>query len=95
MPSSAPFSISYGVIYGCSCEQSLLVDRDDYASDAIVTCPLPHCRGQWCKDCNQRVDPRIGPHSCDGEKEMDAYIRAQNFKRCPGKRSFKTTSSIK
>jgi len=75
----------YSLVIDCPhCQQSSLVDRDDYFASPVVSCPLPTCRGQWCKDCNQRVDPTVGPHSCDGQQEMDNYIRQSNLKRCPG-----------
>lgn len=87
VPSSLDYDIqSWTATHGSplSCQQSSLVDRDDYAASPVVTCPLPTCRGQWCKDCNHRVDPTVGPHSCDGQQEMDNYIRQKNLKRCPG-----------
>lgn len=75
----------YSLVIDCPhCKQSSLVDRDDFNASSIVVCPMSTCRGQWCKDCTQKVDPTVGPHSCDGQKEMDSYISKQKLKRCPG-----------
>ncbi|KAF8313175.1 hypothetical protein DL93DRAFT_2125877 [Clavulina sp. PMI_390] len=74
----------YSIVIDCPhCQNSSLVDKDDYAAEQVVTCPLGPCRGRWCKDCNQKLDPGMGVHSCDGEKEMDEWIRQSKSKRCP------------
>jgi len=76
----------YSVWIDCPhCRQSSLVDRDDFQGSTELQCPLPTCGGMWCKKCMNRIDPTIGPHSCDGQAEMDRYISTgSTTKRCPG-----------
>ncbi|KAF8341337.1 uncharacterized protein EI90DRAFT_2905758 [Cantharellus anzutake] len=76
----------YSVWIDCPhCEKSSLVDRDDFQISSELRCPLPTCRGMWCKKCMNFIDPSAGPHSCDGQAEMDRYIATGSAtKRCPG-----------
>jgi len=66
------------------CQRTMNVDRDEYQTTSIITCPLPACNYTWCKDC-QQVAVLGGPkHSCDGASELKRLIDKKGWKRCPG-----------
>ncbi|KDQ06302.1 hypothetical protein BOTBODRAFT_121700 [Botryobasidium botryosum FD-172 SS1] len=74
----------FSTVINCpKCEKSLVVDRDDYQANEIISCPLPGCRGHWCKKCSQITNPQQR-HTCDGSAELDRLIDQQKWKRCPG-----------
>jgi hypothetical protein len=57
----------------------MLVDREQYMEEAIITCPLTHCGYRWCKSCSKEM-PRSGnahKHKCAPDKKVGA-------RSCPG-----------
>lgn len=76
----------YSILLDCpKCRQSVLVDKDDHATAAILNCPMPSCGHMWCKKCYQTVESEEeSDHSCDGSKELDKLMKVHGWKRCPG-----------
>ncbi|KAG8937587.1 hypothetical protein FRC03_008032 [Tulasnella sp. 419] len=76
----------FSILMECrKCGKSVNVDKDDHKAATIITCPVPGCRGMWCRECSQFVDDaNEADHSCDGTKELDRLLASQNWKRCPG-----------
>jgi len=75
-------SCSYPFFYRC--QQTMNVDRREYQTITIITCPLPGCSHTWCKECQQTIVPGGPEHSCDGLSEFTHLIQQQGWRRCPG-----------
>ncbi|KAG8949816.1 hypothetical protein FRC03_000230 [Tulasnella sp. 419] len=76
----------FSILLECrKCGKSVNVDKDDLRAASIITCPVPGCRGMWCRECSQFVDDADGAnHSCDGTKELDRLLMQKGWRRCPG-----------
>ena len=70
------------ITYRHRCHNTAAVDLVDFQKAKNVTCPLG-CGAQWCKQCNQNIDPGR-THSCDGQAEMDYLLGQKDWKKCPG-----------
>jgi len=54
LPSSYPLEVL--IADPCHrCKSEMFVDRADYFSQVIVTCPISRCRHRWCKACGKTV----------------------------------------
>ena len=66
----------------------MFVDKAEYQSMEIITCPLRGCNHVWCKRCESSIQ-RSGPrHTCDGSSELEHLAKASGWRHCPGKISF-------
>jgi hypothetical protein len=61
----------------------MFVSRDEHDEVNIITCPLPDCNHEWCKQCQQSIDSKDQEHSCDGTVELDYLMKQQGWKYCP------------
>src|SRR6267154_342882 len=61
----------------------MFVARDDHEEAKTITCPLPDCKHEWCKQCQQSIDDNSPKHSCDGTSELDHLMKQQGRKYCP------------
>ncbi|KAI0089048.1 hypothetical protein BDY19DRAFT_1070437 [Irpex rosettiformis] len=76
---------SFSVLVRCrQCNQSIFVDKNEYDTQKVITCPLPGCNHIWCKACSQSIDPAGPKHSCDGTSELSHLMTQQGWKNCPG-----------
>ncbi|KAI0089049.1 hypothetical protein BDY19DRAFT_122394 [Irpex rosettiformis] len=77
--------VSFSVLVHCrQCKQSMFVDKSEYDTQKVITCPLPGCNHVWCKACSQSIDPAGPKHSCDGTSELNHLMTQQGWKNCPG-----------
>lgn len=67
-----------------ACNNSFLVDRDEFSQEKLITCPLPNCHKIWCKTCNQVLDDPKAEHTCDGSAELKRLVEEKKWKFCPG-----------
>ena len=66
------------------CQQTMNVDRGEYQTATIITCPLPGCSHTWCKECQQAIVLGGPEHSCDGVSELKYLMEKKGWRRCPG-----------
>jgi hypothetical protein len=61
----------------------MFVARDDYENVDTISCPVPGCKHEWCKQCQQSIEFGGTKHSCNGTSELEHLIKQQRWKRCP------------
>lgn len=68
------------------CDERMLVDKDQYEEELVITCPLPFCGYSWCRNCNKAVEDPQKRHFCenDGSSELQVLMDAHGWKLCPG-----------
>ncbi|KIM44614.1 hypothetical protein M413DRAFT_442575 [Hebeloma cylindrosporum] len=77
--------VAHSVTLHCRrCQQTMNVDRGEYQTITIITCPLPGCSHTWCKDCQQAVVLGGPEHSCNGISELKHLMQKKGWRCCPG-----------
>jgi hypothetical protein len=59
------------------------VDREEYASQRIIICPLPACGHPWCKECLKSLANGDTEHNCK-QQEFELLMQKKGWKYCPG-----------
>ncbi|KAF9531698.1 hypothetical protein CPB83DRAFT_881309 [Crepidotus variabilis] len=76
--------LQYSVPITCPhCKHTMRVDRTEYASEGLVSCPLPRCGYRWCKSCEKEAPRSEVLHRCK-DKKLDKLARKKGWKYCPG-----------
>ncbi|KJA28167.1 hypothetical protein HYPSUDRAFT_62558 [Hypholoma sublateritium FD-334 SS-4] len=65
------------------CRQTMHVDRQDYVTSTIVTCPLERCRYRWCRECDKGIGLADKEHHCKNKK-LDRLVWRKGWRYCPG-----------
>ncbi|KZO89802.1 hypothetical protein CALVIDRAFT_438376 [Calocera viscosa TUFC12733] len=72
----------FGVLITCRrCDQSGMIDRDEYLAVDQISCPFGGCINRWCRRCDQQV-VYGREHTCDAE--LAEAMEKHGWKLCPG-----------
>ncbi|TFK26258.1 hypothetical protein FA15DRAFT_667756 [Coprinopsis marcescibilis] len=80
-------------VYCPKCQETMLVDRQQYLEESVITCPLRNCMHRWCKFCFRDMPSgNRGDHKCKPKNKG-----SRNCPGCsvPGKRLISTNNHIK
>ncbi|KAH9938298.1 uncharacterized protein B0H18DRAFT_966486 [Fomitopsis serialis] len=78
----AAFSV---VIHCRKCQNTMFVDKAEFATTEFLTCPLRGCQHVWCKNCSQEIVGDVHEHTCDGTSEFKHLMQERGWRYCPGK----------
>ncbi|KAJ3555791.1 hypothetical protein NM688_g2377 [Phlebia brevispora] len=82
---------SYSILIHCrGCDRETFLDRSEYDSAAVISCPFSDCSRSWCKQCSTAVNPLNPKHSCGARASAKAFARLvekKGWKYCPGCRT--------
>jgi hypothetical protein len=66
------------------CKQVLMVAREDYLNEPFITCNLPGCSSRFCRACLVVMEGQSDEHTCKVDEELDALMKANGWRYCPG-----------
>ncbi|TEB36714.1 hypothetical protein FA13DRAFT_1080210 [Coprinellus micaceus] len=69
------------------CKQVLMVAREDYLNEPFITCNLPGCSSRFCRACLVVMEGQSDEHTCKVDEELDALMKANGWRYCPGCRT--------
>ncbi|KAF5336159.1 hypothetical protein D9611_006354 [Ephemerocybe angulata] len=69
------------------CKGKLIVDREDYLQEPFIRCTLDGCSSRFCRACLMVVDGPDEKHACKIDEELDALMKVNGWRYCPGCRT--------